>query len=207
MAHYYCPYCTQKPQVKALCRLEEELRLQKANDRKAKEELEKEKELRELADQTAATAGEFWEFWEAMNALHVFEQAAAQQQNSPAAAPENPSDQITVTTEFGVAHEPNNVTVISAAGPFAGMQHNHQTPPGESSSSASVPDDSPDASTVMFVNLSFGGMAADEDVEIEEFEFDDGDDADAEEDDPDAESAIIDEFMDSVDMVSVSGEH
>lgn len=207
MNNYYCPYCNQKPQVKVLCRLEEEQRLQKANDIKAKEELEREKELRELADQTAATAGEFWEFWEAMNALNDFEQAAAQQQNYPAVAPENPSDQITVTTEFGVAHEPSNVTVISAGGPFGGMQNGHQSPPGESSSSTSVPDDTPDANSATFVNLTFGGMVADEDDEVEEFEFDDGDDVDADEDDLDAESAFIDEFLDPVDTSPVSGGH
>ena len=112
--HFHCAFCARKPEVKAQCRFEEEQREKKLAELRAMERLEKEKEDRGKADIVAGTAYEFWTLMgEVMEELNEYDEEANPLPELPVASP----DSITVTTEFGVHEEPNNVTTIMAAGP------------------------------------------------------------------------------------------
>lgn len=187
--NYHCPYCARKPEIKAQCRLEEEIRQKEEAERRAKEKMEKEKEDRGKADNVAGAAYEFWTLMgEVMEELHD-EINAEMMHELPVPSP----DSITVTTEFGVSEEPNNSTVITAGPP----------PP---STNASIPEAAefaeeledgigPLADTVDTANLTAQLAAAE--ALLAEFGMvdDEGEDVNLDDEDFDAESSLIDEFI------------
>ncbi|KAF2657910.1 hypothetical protein K491DRAFT_594004 [Lophiostoma macrostomum CBS 122681] len=110
--NYHCPFCSRKKEVKSQCRLEEELKAKKEAELRAKEKMEKEKEDRGKADNVAGAAYEFWTLMgEVMEELQIQDQAEA---DYVAELPAPSPDSITVTTEFGVLEETGNITTITA---------------------------------------------------------------------------------------------
>jgi hypothetical protein len=99
-------------------------------------------------------------------------------------------DSITVTTVFGVHEEPSNVTVISASGP----------PPTHVAHELGQPEDAVmDTANEHLEQVTIATTAEEHDdfpVVVDEDLNDDGDDGDIDTDDFDAESALIDEFID-----------
>jgi len=100
-------------------------------------------------------------------------------------------DSITVTTVFGVHEEPSNVTVISASGPppsyvtYEFVEH-------EEEDMESLNEHLEDVA-IGTTTVNDNGVLADASSQTID---DTGDDADIDTDDFDAESALIDEFID-----------
>ncbi|KAF2744063.1 hypothetical protein M011DRAFT_470729 [Sporormia fimetaria CBS 119925] len=213
--NFYCPHCVRKPENRALCRLEDELRAQEEAKQRAKEKMEKEKEDRGKADSVAGAAFEFWKLmgdvW-TLNDVEGAEEADVTHHGSTD-GPLIPSpDSITVTTEFGVSEEPNNITFISA-GPSVHAQTSAYSAErdGDLDSADENPDDMPQhnistnaslmgptlnsalpsvmESLVLGITSDDLGDDDSDDVELDEQEDEDDDTFDA-------ESAVIDEFLD-----------
>lgn len=188
--NYHCPYCSRKKDIKAQCRLEEETRAKKEAEQRAKERMEKEKEDRGKADSVAGAAYEFWTLMgEIMDELNNEDNLTDSMLELPVPSP----DSITVTTVFGVSEEPNNVTVITAGpGPAPSSAEIEEVSEQEAQQEELIEDAVlPDNTTAPPVALDLSI-----EVEAEEMADDEGDDADFNEDDFDAESALIDEFID-----------
>jgi hypothetical protein len=118
--NYHCPTCTRKPQVRAKCRLEAELKTKKEAELWAIARLEKDKEERGVADELAGAMNEFFTALYEDDMLAGYDDLVSGLDHmlTNAASP----DSITVTTEFGVVEETGNMTIISASGP---SPHHH----------------------------------------------------------------------------------
>lgn len=170
------------------------MKAKKEAEMRAREKMEKEKEIRERADEIAGQVNEFFTFLIPQVEETIAEPSAAEQGEDLDPRPESDSistqvpslDAITVTTAFGVHEEPNNVTTITAAGPA----YTTTTSTGE----VSQPEYEPTLLELMYE----ADIADEEDAADVEggSSHDDGDDADVDTDDFDAESALIDEFID-----------
>lgn len=180
--HFHCAFCARKSEVKAQCRFEEEQREKKLAELRAIERMEKELEDRGKADSVAGAA---YEFWTLMG--EVMEELNDYNDDEPDLISELPvpsPDSITVTTEFGVHEEPNNVTTIMAAGPPVLAEY------------ATINDllDAVSLATptgpIEIENEPQAGELT------EDMADDEGEDAVFDDDEIDAESALIDEFID-----------
>jgi hypothetical protein len=211
--NYHCPTCTRKPLVRAKCRLEAELKAKKEAEQRAVAKLEKDREERDVADELAGAMNEFFA------ALYVDDLTAdyddlvsgeagftASSTNElPLASP----DSITVTTEFGVLEETGNVTIISAMGP---SPHHHAFDNTDTEEENNVEmtedlnDDMPElqqdlSALVQVVDVTNQPQPTALQADVQDLEMDltdAGEEADIDTDDfeMDAESAIIEEFMD-----------
>lgn len=197
--NFHCPFCSRKKEIRSQCRFEDEQRAKEAAEQRAKERLEKEKEDRGKADHVAGAAYEFWALMgEVMEEL--IDGAEPADAFAELAIPS--PDSITVTTEFGVHEEPNNYTYITAAGPpiatSAGQEMNEQAATVDLDDmlehgpalSLGHPID-PNIALALSAALQSVNVVLNDD-EIDHL----GDDDDADDDDMDAESALIDEFID-----------
>ncbi|KAF2193337.1 hypothetical protein K469DRAFT_651672 [Zopfia rhizophila CBS 207.26] len=225
--NYHCPHCARKKEIKAQCRLQDEIKAKEEAEKRAKERMEKEKEQRNQADEMAGAVYEFWTglMGEVMEEITQMEMDGGgiegQEQDGEeggdlAELPTSSPDSITVTMEFGVTQEPNNVTVISAAGPAASSEAQHYEMEEQGTQDdlnhnimggTQLPDTTtaPPVAMDMTMEVEADQMPADEDAEIEEFEIDEGVDADIDDDDDlDAESALIDEFLDNETLTPTS---
>jgi hypothetical protein len=160
---------------------------------RAKEKMEKEKEIRARADEMAGQLNEFFAFLLPQIESGYSQLSVTEQGNGVDSVPELedtntvvPSpDSITVTTVFGVHEEPSNLTVISAA---AGPAHTPSVSEGSQAGSSE---------TALVETMDDLDSLAESDFLVTGVEQnDDGDDADIDTDDFDAESALIDEFID-----------
>jgi hypothetical protein len=190
--NYHCPYCSRKKEVKAQCRLEEELKAKKEAELRAKEKMEKEKEDRGKADNVAGAAYEFWTLMgEVMEELQIQDQVEA---GMVAELPAPSPDSITVTTEFGVLEETGNITTITAGPAPVVIQTEDIDQDGqeEVDEHVEVPQNTtaPPIALHLAIELQAEEMADDEasgiDPDLEESE------------DFDAEGALIDEFIEEV---------
>jgi hypothetical protein len=197
--NYHCPTCFRKKDVKAKCRLEAEIKAKKEAELRAKERMEKEKEERGQADEMA---GAVFEFFSSLlpDTPEEFADASSPQAglaDSPPLMTEQliPSpDSITVTTEFGVHEEPSNVTIISAAAPPPAAVHENYQPNASVMAQLVEHMEQIHVENLAAPASSTNNFSIEEDT-IEDFIEDDGDDADIDTDDFDAESALIDEFI------------
>ncbi|KAF2642625.1 hypothetical protein P280DRAFT_516396 [Massarina eburnea CBS 473.64] len=186
--NYHCPTCIHKKEVKLKCRFEVEMKAKREAELRAREKMEKEKEIRARADEMAGQLNEFFAFLLPQIEGDIAQLSISEQGNEADAVPELPElgdtpepspDSITVTTVFGVHEEPSDITAITASGPA------HTATVSEGGSSAG----SEAALVEMIDDLEAVG-------DSENAQHDDGDDADVDTDDFDAESALIDEFID-----------
>lgn len=196
--NYHCPTCTRKKEVKIKCRLEAETKAKKEAELHAKEKMEKEREERGHADEMA---GAVFEFFASLlpQVMPGIAQAPTDMQgddmdSEPELLPVPSPDSITVTTVFGVHEEPNNITTISASGPPPSVSAYEEFGPEEEilgNLNASIEQ-------MHLADYSTVGSGDDASVQVEPEDLleDDGDDADIDTDDFDAESALIDEFID-----------
>ncbi|KAH9859646.1 hypothetical protein IAQ61_011427 [Plenodomus lingam] len=129
--NYHCPTCTRKPQVRAKCRLDAEVKAKKDAELRELARREKDKEERGQADELAGAMYEFFAGVFEEVATTTSEPVTSNECNSGNAintrasslgdlVPPMPSpDSITVTTEFGVSEEAAHqiTTTVSAAGP------------------------------------------------------------------------------------------
>jgi hypothetical protein len=153
--------------------------------------MEKEREERGQADEMAGAVFEFFTSLlpQVMHDIAHPSDADARPQPLEALIPS--PDSITVTTVFGVHEEPSNVTVISAAGP----------PPSYATYDfVEHEDEDMEDLNEHLENVAIGAAATNDngmmtDASSQNIE-DTGDDGDIDTDDFDAESALIDEFMD-----------
>ncbi|KAJ4359693.1 uncharacterized protein N0V89_000249 [Didymosphaeria variabile] len=206
-------------EVKAKCRFDVETQARLAEERRARERMEKEKRGRNQADELAGAVFEFFKSLytddnvddDGPSITHQ-ENVDLVNQNTVIAASGNqlPSpDSITVTTVFGVHEEPSNFTVIS--GPSALPYHQVHAVEEAGTSGLDPLDEimqGADISLLSEADLDLflsGGITApvnapDIDsllgIDTDSNMNDDGDDGDIDTDDFDAESAVIDEFVD-----------
>lgn len=118
MNNFHCPYCARKPNVRAKCCLEAEIKAKQEAELRAKEKLEKDREERGQADELAGAMHEFFaQFYEECMTSNDSRPAEDPLASSMSELPIPSPDSITVTTEFGVVEEPANITTITAAGP------------------------------------------------------------------------------------------
>jgi hypothetical protein len=151
--------------------------------------LEREKEERGQADEMA---GAVFEFFASLLPQVMQDMAPPSDTNARPDPPETliPSpDSITVTTVFGVHEEPSNVTVISASAP---------APSYASYEFVEHEDEDIEELNEHLENVDMGETVADT-------QDDDGDDGDIDTDDFDAESALIDEFIDDGALTPTTG--
>ena len=178
--NYHCPYCAERKEVKFQCRLKEEIKAKEEAELRAKERMEKEREDRGRADNVAGAA---YEFWTLMG--EIMEELSHVDDDLPfASEPPVPSpDSITVTTEFGVSEEPSNITIITG-----GLPTTYTTAAAiEEIEDLALADNS----TAPPVALDFSIT-----LQAEDMADDEGEEAALDGDDFDAESALIDEFID-----------
>lgn len=154
--------------------------------------MEKELEDRGKADSVAGAAYEFWTLMgEVMDELNDYNDDEPDLMSElPVPSP----DSITVTTEFGVHEEPNNVVTIMAAGPpvmaeYAMVEEVMDAVPPPTATPTLPPHFIP------FVVMDFENEPQAGEL-TEDMADDEGEDAIFDEDDLDAESALIDEFID-----------
>ncbi|KAF2274738.1 uncharacterized protein EI97DRAFT_401852 [Westerdykella ornata] len=210
---YHCPVCSRKPEVRSLCRLEDELLVKAELERRLHEKRERDKEDRGQADQVADAALEFWVMtglvWEGLvgGQEEAEDGPEAVTEAEPPLTP-NP-DSITVTMEFGVSEEPNNVTTVTAgpaAGPPAVQQEQgyHEVVEGPDSQEPAgdeAPLPSTSATSLPFVEESAGeGGSGDDDEGTQDADLEDEDgilDDDVELGDGESEAfeAIIEEVL------------
>jgi hypothetical protein len=156
---------------------------------------------KEIADRQNADdrAVEAYEFWSLMGEV-MEEWNIAASVDTIAELPAPSPDSITVTTEFGVSEEPSNITTISAAGPppsysLADLandapEHVEELLPAEHNLVAHplLPTDTTPPPITLHVSMAVHTEDLADD-EADELDFDDDDDMDA-------ESALIDAFID-----------
>ncbi|PSN73732.1 hypothetical protein BS50DRAFT_481724 [Corynespora cassiicola Philippines] len=207
--NYHCPHCFRKPEVTRQCRQIIETKLKEDAERVARERMKKEKEERGRADEMAGAVFEFFSSLMPMTMEEVSQLPAEDEDGAEFIELPVPSpDSITVTTEFGVSEEPNNVTVITAVGP---PQAAHEGEVEEIENLAHVVVEElgmvqmqlPHSllASVGMMNSSTeidteGDTEIDTEDDTDDMLDDDGDDADIDTDDFDAESTIIDQFID-----------
>ncbi|KAF2262677.1 hypothetical protein CC78DRAFT_309383 [Lojkania enalia] len=178
--NFHCPHCARKKEVKLQCRLEAEIQERKEAELRAQEKRERDKEERGHANGLAEAVHEFFAFLdpgeataETITLIDIAEEPDLQ-----AELPVPSPDSITVTMEFAVTQEPTNVTVITSSG------------------SSSIPDVAePDATvhsdmqvdTPLPTNTTAPPSTPELTIEGEDVDFEEG---------LDAESALIDEFID-----------
>jgi hypothetical protein len=157
--------------------------------------MEREKEERGQANELAEAVHEFWSFLMGEAETQYDPSLDAAGDSAPHSDLPVPSpDSITVTTEFGVTQEPNHFAVIvsTAPPPAFDIDDDVEHEPGLSESHSPQEFQLPSNSTApplafdVHMELQATDMADD----------DEGHDADLDEDDLDAESALIDEFID-----------
>lgn len=195
--NYHCPVCVLKKEVQAKCRLEAEIKAKKEAELRAKEKMEREREERGQADEIAGAVYEFFAFLlpsaTEMAQLPGIHQEIDTDPLTDLMSVPSP-DSITVTTVFGVQEEPSNVTIITSSG----------SPTGPNTHEEPQIDTSPETLAEQLVQLHFPDHSTPSleaeplPVEPESIDLmeDDADDADIDTDDFDAESAVIDEFID-----------
>lgn len=186
-----------------------------AEERRARERIEKERRGRNQADELAGAVFEFF------NSLYTHDDVdddgpsithqenvdvVGQHATVNVSGNQLPSpDSITVTTVFGVHEEPSNVIVISGPSTFSN-HYAHASEEAETSDFDAM-DELMQGSHIVTLNeadlgafLAGGVNAPDIDsllgIDTDSNMNDDGDDADIDTDDFDAESAVIDEFFD-----------
>jgi hypothetical protein len=187
--NYHCPTCSRKKDVRVKCRFEAELKAKKEAELRAKAILEREKEERGQADEMA---GAVFEFFASLLPQVMQDMAQPSDTNArpdPLEALIPSPDSITVTTVFGVHEEPSNVTVISASAP---------APSYASYEFVEHEDEDIEELNEHLENVDMGETATDDEGSqtVADTQVDDGDDGDIDTDDFDAESALIDEFID-----------
>ena len=216
--NYHCPTCTRKPLVRAKCRLEAELKAKREAELRALAKLEKDREERGQADELAGAMNEFFAALYVQDMVAGFDNRVADGDmvgagsgsgsDFPLASP----DSITVTTEFAVVEESGNVTIISASGPSPHHQVfdqdteeennvemtedlNDDMPELQATLSPLLPPTTPTTPTTTESDADLQLMA---DASGDEDTNDTGEEADIDTDgfDADAESAVIEEFMD-----------
>ncbi|KAI4698753.1 hypothetical protein J4E81_005364 [Alternaria sp. BMP 2799] len=112
--NYHCPTCTHKPNVRAKCRLEAEIKQKKEEQLRTIAKQRKDKEERGQADELAGQMFEFFTtVYDESTVNPTMDGPSSYTHELPIPSP----DSITVTTEFGVMEEPANLTTISASGP------------------------------------------------------------------------------------------
>lgn len=202
-----------KPEVRALCRREDEIRAKQQAELRLRERIKKELEDRGKADSVADAA---FEFWTLMGEVWTEFQPNDEEENDTSAthyevlATPSPADSITVTTEFGVSAEPSNITTITAAPPTTPnvpeldgqeIDHHHEDNEHEphhgdtedeaalsvSDNSTAAPGTTPDSPDTLPADMA--------DDEGDDADLDDLDD-DFDDEELDAESALIDQFID-----------
>jgi hypothetical protein len=198
--NYHCPTCSRKKDVRAKCRLDAELKAKKEAELRVRAMMEKEKEERGQADEMAGAVFEFFASLlpQVMQDMgHPFDSDA--RPDLPETLIPSP-DSITVTTVFGVHEEPSNVTVISASGPppsYATYEFVEQE------------DEDIEELTEHLEDVAIGATATNNNgvlVDMGSQNVDDtGDDGDIDTDDFDAESALIDEFIDDGALTPTTG--
>lgn len=196
--NFHCPTCARKKDVIAKCRLEAETKARKEAELRAQERMEKEKEERGQADEMAGAVFEFFASLIPEVMAEISELPANLQEDDAETLAEMlvPSpDSITVTTVFGVHEEPSNVTVITASAPPPTVTANE-----ELALQGTLEDLNENMEQLQVAEhtlvAAVGGHVA-LDGEHDDIMEDDGDDADIDTDDFDAESALIDEFIDN----------
>ncbi|KAF2874480.1 hypothetical protein BDV95DRAFT_487868 [Massariosphaeria phaeospora] len=208
--NYHCPHCARKKEVRARCRHDDEVRAKEEAESRAKEKMEREKEERGHADEMAGAVYEFFASLmpDAMDEIfQIPPNAAGHDLDNLAELPVPSPDSITVTTEFGVSEEPNNLTVVTASGPPPAIAPEPQ--PSPSPEPAALPDPPifaighssfapqpalPDITTIhtpIVLDLSDLSILTDAEDMMED--DDDGDDADIDTDDFDAQSQFFDD--------------
>jgi hypothetical protein len=187
-----------------LCRREEELKAKQEAERRLKERIKKEMEDRGKADSVADAAFEFWTLMGEVEPELQHDDDGASTTHFEILATPSPADSITVTTEFGVSEEPSNITTITAAPPTPNVSELEGTevddqgvdmlePQTEDEGALSVSDDSTAAPpTPNSPDTLPADMADDEGDDADLDDLDDDDD----DENFDAESALIDEFID-----------
>lgn len=201
--------------MKAKCRFDAETQARLAEERRARERMEKERRGRSQADELAGAVFEFFKSLYTDDDIDYDNEPSITHQENVDLVNHNtilgatgnqiPSpDSITVTTVFGVLEEPSNVTVIS--GPSGNMHHQaHAAEEDETSDFEHIEqllqegDSSAFSEADLDALLASGVDASEVDtllgVDTDSNMNDDGDDADIDTDDFDAESAVIDEFV------------
>ncbi|KAF2796200.1 hypothetical protein K505DRAFT_238316 [Melanomma pulvis-pyrius CBS 109.77] len=125
---FHCPHCSRKKEVKAQCRLEDEIQAKEEADRRAENKKIKELEERGQADDMAETVYEFFNSLYSTlppdlvaTVAHIDieddEDGIGHDTITAAELAAPTPDSITVTTEFGVSEEPTNITTITAGTP------------------------------------------------------------------------------------------
>lgn len=203
-----------KPDVRRKCRFDAETRARIEEELRLQERLEKEKEGRSQADELAGAVFEFFKSLYSDDDVHDDDGPSITHQEIVDLVHQNAlgttshqlpsSDSITVTTVFGVHEEPSNVTIIS--GPTAAMQHQSYSAEIED---AFGPDhieqmlqeddyafSESDIDALLAGSNTAPNAGAHLDLDTDSAINDDGEDADIDTDDFDAESAVIDEFVD-----------
>ncbi|KAF1977448.1 hypothetical protein BU23DRAFT_452655 [Bimuria novae-zelandiae CBS 107.79] len=209
--NFHCPRCFQKPDVKKNCRFDAENRARLEEEMRARERLEKEKEGRSQADELAGAVFEFFKSLYTDDSIDDDGPSITHQeivdlvhQNTLTAAtnPLPSPDSITVTTVFGVHEEPSHVTVIS--GPSTAMHQSYTAEEDEISELDHVEqllhgDDyefsESDLDALLAGGIDTTDIGAHLGIDTDSGMNDDGDDADIDTDGFDAESAVIDEFV------------
>ena len=211
--NFHCPRCFLKPDVRKKCRFDAETRARIEEELRVQARLEKEKEGRSQADELAGAVFEFFKSLYSDDSHDDDGPSITHQeivdlvhQNALSATPHHvpSSDSITVTTVFGVHEEPSNVTIIS--GPTAAMQHQSYSAEiedvyGTDHIEQMLQEDDYTFSESDIDALLAGGIVAPNvgahmDLDTDSAMNDEGEDADIDTDDFDAESAVIDEFID-----------
>ncbi|KAF2116153.1 hypothetical protein BDV96DRAFT_491716 [Lophiotrema nucula] len=184
--NFHCPSCSRKKEIKAQCRLEEEVRAKKEAELRAIEKLERDKEERGQANELAEAVYEFWSHLLGEVTDEIINGANFDGQlELPVPSP----DSITVTTEFGVVQEPNHFTVITASGPPASSVY-------EEDEEEDVDEDQVEHVEHLDMPLLTTGPPVIIVEHPEDMADDEGDDLEFDEDDMDAEGDLIDEFID-----------
>jgi hypothetical protein len=199
--NYHCPTCTRKPNVRAKCRLEAELKAKREAELRAIAKLEKDREERGQADELAGAMNEFFSALYVEDMVSGFDNRVSDSSTAtdfPLASP----DSITVTTEFGVVEESGTVTIISASGPSPHHQlFDNDT---EDENNVEMTEDLNHEMPALQASLSQLHLPASQppqhhnelDVETMQDVSEDEADIDTDSFDADAESAFIEEFLD-----------
>jgi hypothetical protein len=206
--NYHCPTCTRKPNIRAKCRLEAEVRAKKEAELRALAKLEKDREERGQADELAGAMNEFFAALYVQDMVAGFDNrvpdpellaAGVSGSEFPLASP----DSITVTTEFGVVQETGTVTTISASGPSPHHQafDNDMEDDYNVEMTEDLNHDIPELQ-ISLSPLQLMTQASVVDPQIEHMQDASDDEADVDTDgfdldaDAEAESAFIEEFLD-----------
>lgn len=196
--------------MKKKCRFDAETKARIEEELRARERLEREKEGRSQADELAGAVFEFFKSLysddphnDGPSITHQEIVDLVHQNSLTAVTNQAPSpDSITVTTVFGVHEEPSSVTVIS--GPAANMQHQAYSAEMVEAYEPDHIEELLEGDEYAFNESDLDGIIAGSsaldigahlDMDTDSIMNDDGEDADMDTDDFDAESAVIDQFI------------